>query len=88
VKSSIFWEYKPVEPLEKLLTACFMLISRLAYSTLIMEVACSSEPLVDFQRTTRDGIPEDSTLHKHRCNGVDYVYTLHKEETTDSSYNM
>jgi hypothetical protein len=32
-------------------------------STLKMEAICSSESSVDFQRTTRRYIPEDSTLH-------------------------
>jgi hypothetical protein len=32
-----------------------------------MEVACSSERSVDFQRTTQRYIPEYSTLHNHRC---------------------
>jgi hypothetical protein len=36
----------------------------LAYSsTLKMEVTCSSETSVDFQRTTRRYIPEERTLH-------------------------
>jgi hypothetical protein len=32
-----------------------------------MEAASSSEMSLDFQRTTRRYIPEDSTLHNHRC---------------------
>jgi hypothetical protein len=36
-------------------------------STLKMEVIRSSETSVDFQRTTGRYIPEDSTLHSHRC---------------------
>jgi hypothetical protein len=32
-----------------------------------MEAICSCEISVDFQRTTRRYIPEDSTLHNHRC---------------------
>jgi hypothetical protein len=31
-----------------------------------MEATCSSETSVDFQRTTRRYIPEDSPLHNHR----------------------
>jgi hypothetical protein len=39
-----------------------------AYSSIVkMEAVCSSETPVDFQRTTRRYIPEDSTLHIHRC---------------------
>jgi hypothetical protein len=49
----------------------FMLISCLAYfSTLKMEAACSSETPVDFQRTTWRYIPEDRTLHNHRCENL------------------
>jgi hypothetical protein len=32
-----------------------------------MEEICSSETSVDIQRTTRFDIPEDRTLHNHRC---------------------
>jgi hypothetical protein len=32
-----------------------------------MEAIFSSETSVDFQRTTRRYIPEDVTLHNHRC---------------------
>jgi hypothetical protein len=32
-----------------------------------MEAIFSSETLVDFQRTTRRYIPEDSVLHNYRC---------------------
>jgi hypothetical protein len=35
-------------------------------STLKIEVICSSETSVDFQRTTWRYIPEDRTLHNHR----------------------
>jgi hypothetical protein len=31
-----------------------------------MEAICSSEMLVDFQRSTQDYIPEDNTLHVYR----------------------
>jgi hypothetical protein len=46
-----------------LLAICFMLVSCLAYSsTLMMEVVCSSETPVDFQRTTLRYIAEDREL--------------------------
>jgi hypothetical protein len=32
-----------------------------------MEATCSSETSIEFQRTTRPYIPEDSNLHNHRC---------------------
>jgi hypothetical protein len=40
------------------------------FSTLKMEAICSSETSVDFQRTTQRYIPEDSTLHNHRCENL------------------
>jgi hypothetical protein len=46
----------------------FVLVSCLAYfSTLKMEAICSSETSVDCQWTTWHYIPEDGTLHNHRC---------------------
>jgi hypothetical protein len=51
-----------------LLVNCFMLGSILAYSAaLMMEATCFSETSDDVQRTTRRYIPEDRTLHNHRC---------------------
>jgi hypothetical protein len=44
----------------------FTLVSCSAYSTLKMEVICSSEMSVGFQRTTGRYIPEDNTLQKIR----------------------
>jgi hypothetical protein len=35
-----------------------------------MEVICSSETSVEFQRTTRRYIPEESTRHNHRCENL------------------
>jgi hypothetical protein len=35
-----------------------------------MEAICSSETSVDLQRTTRRYIPDDSTLHNHRCKNL------------------
>jgi hypothetical protein len=46
----------------------FILVSCFAYfSTLKMEATCASETSVDFQRTTRRYIPEDSTLQVWLC---------------------
>jgi hypothetical protein len=39
-------------------------------STLKMEEKYSSEMSVDFQRTSRRCIPEDKTLHNHRCENL------------------
>jgi hypothetical protein len=48
-----------------------MMLSCLAYSsTLQMEAACSSETSVHFHETTQSDIPEDKTLHSHRCENV------------------
>jgi hypothetical protein len=35
-----------------------------------MEVICSSETSVDFQRTTQRCIPEDGTIWNHRCENL------------------
>jgi hypothetical protein len=55
-------------PLSKaLLTACFILVSCLAYSsTLRMEAKCSSKPSFDSQYTTQLCIPEDRTLENYK----------------------
>jgi hypothetical protein len=45
-----------------------MLVCLLAYySNLKMAAVCSSLTSVGLQRTTRRYIPEDDTLHNHRC---------------------
>jgi hypothetical protein len=35
-----------------------------------MEAICSPETSVDTQRTTRRHIPDDDTLHNHRCENL------------------
>jgi hypothetical protein len=42
----------------------------LAYSTLKIEAIYSLETLVDFQRTTRGYVPQDGTIHNHRCENL------------------
>jgi hypothetical protein len=37
---------------------------------------CSPETSVDFQQTTWHYIPEDRTLHKHRCENVKILYMI------------
>jgi hypothetical protein len=37
-----------------------------------MEAICSSETSVASQQTTRRPIPEDDTLHNHRCKNKSY----------------
>jgi hypothetical protein len=44
--------------------------AKLVSSTLKMEAICSSETSVNTQRTTRRYIPEDDTLHDHRCGNL------------------
>jgi hypothetical protein len=44
--------------------------SILRFSILKTEVTFSSETSVDFQRTTKRYIPEDSTLHYYRCENL------------------
>jgi hypothetical protein len=46
-------------------------------STLKMEALCSSETPIATQRTTRRHIPEDDTLHNHRCENLkSYILLL------------
>jgi hypothetical protein len=45
-------------------------------STLKMEAICSSETSVETQRTMRPHIPEDDTLHNHRCENLK-SYMIH-----------
>jgi hypothetical protein len=50
------------------------------------EAACSSQTSVDFQRTRWSYIPEDSTLHNHRCENLkSYIvsHSLHKKVLKD-----
>jgi hypothetical protein len=41
-----------------------------------MEVICSSETSVAIQQTTRRHIPEDDTLHNHRCENLKSYYKV------------
>jgi hypothetical protein len=52
------------------LSPAFTLVSCSAYSTLKMEAICSFETSADFQWTTQCYVPEDSTLHNHRCENL------------------
>jgi hypothetical protein len=65
------------------LPPAFTLVSCFAcYSTLNMQSTCSSEKSVDFQRTKRRYIPEDRTLHNHRCKVKGKVVTVLNELST------
>jgi hypothetical protein len=57
--------FQPVSDLS--LPPAFTTVSCSAYSIQKMEEIISSETSVDCQRTTRRYIPEESTLHNHRC---------------------
>jgi hypothetical protein len=84
LKSTMFRDITPCSPLkvnrhfggtyyyaEPCLSPAFGLVSCSAYSsTLKMEAICTSDTSVDFQRTTRHCIPEDSTVHNHRCENL------------------
>jgi hypothetical protein len=60
--------HNPKFPVSRLLCfpPAFMLVSFSAYSTLKMEMIRTSETSVDFQRSTRRYIPEESTLQLHK----------------------
>jgi hypothetical protein len=47
-----------------------LFLAQLIFSTLNMKATCFSETSVDTQRTTRRYIPEDGTLHIHRCENL------------------
>jgi hypothetical protein len=57
-------------------TACCILhagfLHGLYVSALLMETICSFGILVDFHRTTRRCIQEDSTVHSHRFENFKY----------------
>jgi hypothetical protein len=46
--------------------------AKLITSTLKMEEICSSKTSVKTQRTARRHIPEDVTLHNHRCENLKF----------------
>jgi hypothetical protein len=57
------------------LATSFMLF--FSWLTLKMEATCSSETSVNFHRATWRYIPEDRTLHNHRCeNHRPYIASL------------
>jgi hypothetical protein len=89
MKAYIFWNITPCSPLKvnrpfggtsrDLLVICLMLVFCLAYfSTLRMEMTCSSETSIDFQRTTLHYVPEDRALHLLCCEILYFKNTPHK----------
>jgi hypothetical protein len=54
----------------------FTLVSCTTYSSILkIKATCSSETSVDFQQSTRCYIPEDITLHNHRCENLKSLLT-------------
>jgi hypothetical protein len=51
-----------------------------------MEAACSSETSVDLQRTARRYVPEDGTLHRHRCENLKSYMILSSEFFSEIFY--
>jgi hypothetical protein len=54
----------------KLPPTCLLVLAEIISSTLKMEAICSSETTLATQQTTRRHIPEDDTLHNHRCENL------------------
>jgi hypothetical protein len=53
--------------------ASFMLVSSLAYSSILkMEASCPSKTSLDFQQTIWRYVPEDRTLHNHQCENLKF----------------
>jgi hypothetical protein len=50
--------------------AYLLVLAEIISSILKMETICSSGTLVATQQTTRRHIPEDDTLHNHRCENL------------------
>jgi hypothetical protein len=56
------------------------LLAEIISSTLKMEAICPSETSVATQQTTERHIPEDDTLHNHRCENLkSYIVFLYGE---------
>jgi hypothetical protein len=76
LKFTIFWDIMQCSLLSvNRHYACYLLsrwfLAQLISSALKTEAICSSEMSVDFQWTTRRYIPEDGTLHNHRCENLE-----------------
>jgi hypothetical protein len=53
-----------------------------------MEAACSSETLVDFQRTILRYNPEDITVHNQRPENLRFYKLLHEIESGLTSWQL
>jgi hypothetical protein len=67
-KSIIFWDITPCSPLK--VNRRFGGTSPPSSGSNKPSKICSSETSVDFRRNTRRCIPDDSTLHNHRCENL------------------
>jgi hypothetical protein len=73
----IFWDVMPCSAVASFPPACLLILAEIISSTLKMEAICSSETSVATQQTTRRHIPEDDTLHNHRCENLkSYIYVM------------
>jgi hypothetical protein len=79
IKSIIFWDVTPCSLLScnrrfgrtyRLSPAYLLVLAEIISSALKMEAISSSETSVATQQTTRRHIPEDDTLHNHRCENL------------------
>jgi hypothetical protein len=69
----------PLIRVDELCLPPFTIVSCSAYSSILkIEAIFSSETSADIQRTTRLYIPENSTLHDHRCENLKFYinYTI------------
>jgi hypothetical protein len=66
MKCSVFWDITTCSPLKvnHALEEHVSSISGSVYSFNLMQVTCSSETSVDFQRTMRHDIPEERTQYE------------------------
>jgi hypothetical protein len=64
-------------------------LAQIIFSTLKMEATCFSETSADTQRTTRRYIPEDGTLHNHRCeNLTSYIIRISVRPAENSAGSL
>jgi hypothetical protein len=60
---------------QRLLTSCFMIVSCVAYSSIMKtEVTYSSERSVDSPQTTWHYVPENRTFHNHYCGNLKFYH--------------
>jgi hypothetical protein len=73
--SEVNGRFEETHRLNFLLATCFILVSFLAYSTTLnIEAICSFQSSVGFQRHY---VPEDRTVHNHRCEVLKSYSLMH-----------